>query len=130
MNPNKYIVVVEIDDKGYIFRLINKEEDALEFRERVLNISRNYSYPEIYAKINALNPVASYNINGNQLYFGNFKSNISNGVYSVYLLKINEKTFCLQSFIKEREYNSTVFELEDLTDEFVEKFPHLCMIAN
>ena len=83
-----------------------------------------------------LNYFASYTINGNLDYMGRGKMSVTNGAYTVSVVKIDVNTFCLKSFLKERESCSNVFDLDanapysDKLEKLIELFPHADLIAN
>jgi hypothetical protein len=90
--------------------------DTEENKERLINFMRNRNY-------------TSYHINGNQPYCGKVKMSMTDFILTISILKINMKTFCLKTFISERENTSQVFD-GILSDELLEKFPQIDLFAN
>lgn len=129
MNGIKYLIVAEIYKKGFILKIIDGKKEALSFLQKTSEISSCYSFAQMNKVEEKLEYIASYKINGNTDYVGKYIKSISNGAYTVSVLQIDINTFCLKSFIRERENHSSVFELEQLSEEFSEHY-FFGLIAN
>jgi hypothetical protein len=133
MNLNKYLIIAEIERKGFLLDSTDNLVEAGTFAELVFHLSDEFSIYEMHLVERKLNYFASYNINGTEVYVGKSLRSISNGVYSVSILKIDPATFSLEIFIKERENHSTVFDYDvypDEIDRLAEIFPNPDFIAN
>ena len=129
--PDKYLVVAEIDTTGFIMNYFNDFHEAEKYSEKVFMMSSHLSYNEMHKMEDILFPEAlvSYKMKGRDCVYNlSAKSAISNGIYAVSILEINMDNFCLKSFIKERENYAWVFE--NISDEFLEKFPYADFVAN
>lgn len=131
MPPIKYLIIAEIDRTGFVTEFKNTFKEAELFAAKLKHIGDFDSYTETEKIITALKQrnYISYHINGNQLCFGNIKIAFSDGLYDVSVSEVDMKTFCLKTLIRERENHSIVFD-DELSDELIEKFPHLDLIAN
>lgn len=129
MNPLKYLIIAEIEKKGFILEFFNHIENAEAFARTTFDLRRGFAFNDMYRVEEKLKYFATYRINGNQEYVGNVLRQLSNGAYSVSIIKINKREFCLKSFIKERENHSWVINF-DKCDKLIELFPHLNLIAN
>lgn len=131
MTPIKYLIIAEIGRTGFITEFKNTLKEAELFAAKLKHIGNFDSYTETEKIINALKQrnYISYHINGNRLCFGKIKIAFSDGLYDVSVTEVDMKTFCLKTLIRERENHSIVFDGE-LSDEFLEKFPHPDLIAN
>lgn len=129
-NPIKFIVIAEIHRTGFITRYFSSFKKAESFAKKLFLLSDQFQFREMYKMEELLsqNDYTKFEIKGNQKYFPECKRCTTNGAYTVSVVAINMKTFCLETFIKERENNSSAFEY--LSDKFLEKFPHSDLIAN
>lgn len=127
----KFLIIAEINKTGFITEFRNSLEEAKTFAEELSCIGSLDSYTESEKIMNALKQkkYISYQIKGNQLYFGKVKYAITDAMYTVSVTEIDMKTFCLKTLIRERENHSIVFD-GVLDDKLLEKFPQIDLIAN
>lgn len=126
----QYLIVAEILKKGFILKITTDEKEAELFHQLIFDLSNKYPFGESHKIEKYLNYLISYNIKGNEFFISNSFLTSSNGEFSVYVLKIATETFCLKSFIKERENNSIVFNMEELSSEYSEQFLNSNLISN
>ena len=132
-NKIKYLIIAELDQCGFLLQFMDDCEEAKLYADIIFNASMNYPYSEMYIVEDELDYFASYTINGNELYIGNFIYGHSNGAYTVSVMKIDMDKFCLKVFIKERENHSTVFDYIENQEKFeriLETFPDFGFYAN
>lgn len=121
IKPKQYMILVENKNKGFILKFMDDEEEVKIYCNQLFNLSREYPFGEMEEVINKFDCIASYVVNGNQIY--TLKSitcsiaGSSDGDYSVSAIKIDINIFCLKTFIRERENHSTVFNNYDFEDE-------------
>jgi hypothetical protein len=128
----KYLILMELDREGFILDIVDFFEDAKWIVDEIFNLSEQVAYSEIITKAR-IKPIASYEINGNELYTGRIQYGQSNGLLSVSVMKIDTDKFCIKSFISERRNHSSVFDYEKYEDELerlAEKFPKFQHGAN
>lgn len=130
----KYLIVVEIDRRGYILELVDDLDAGQRIIEDIFDISEVYTIYEM-DKVAERLPypcTATYEIKGNELYVGKGGTSTSNGVLTVTAVEIDTETFCLESFIRERENHSMVFgDCDDSKyEKLLELFPHVDLCAN
>jgi hypothetical protein len=127
-----YLIVVEIDRTGFITEFRTSFEEAESLSEELFNYVNMFEFKDREKIIPILKQrdYRTYQIKGNQIYFPCAKSSITDGFCTINVLEIDLNTFCLEKLIKERENHSMVFEIETFTEEFMEKFPKLDLIAN
>ncbi len=105
----EYLVIAELDNKGYIIGTTDDLSVAESKMEELFSIANQYPFNELY-KFNAdLKDFASYPINGNAMYFGMQKKAMSNGMLTISILDLTKRTFSLQQFISERSNTSYAF---------------------
>lgn len=129
----QYLIVAEINRNGFVLELQNNYVEAELYIERIFNLSDEFGIFEMNKVKNKLEYFASYQISGNELYLSKIKRSISNGVYTVSIVKIDLNNFCLKTFIKERENHSSVFTIEKYPkqlDKLAELFPNINLVAN
>ena len=130
MEPEQYLIVVELGNKGFVLTVIDDRGNAESYCEKLSSLSNNYPFNEMYKIEAKLKYITSYNIKGTQIYIEKVDYCSSNGEFSVYALKIEVNTFCLKSFIKERENHSSVFDNAEITEIAQIEFPNMNPIAN
>lgn len=137
-NP-AYLIVVEIERKGFLIDIVKSKAQAEVIAERLVEISVSYPFADMYKVEQELTYFASYTMNGTQVYLGKFIYHCSNGSYSVSTLQIDLNTFCVQTFIRERENQSCVLakyawnendETDPRYDRLLDLFPNLHTLAN
>ena len=129
----QYLIVAEINRMGFLLELQNNYVEAELYIEHIFNLSDEFSIFEMNNVEKKLKYFASYQISGNELYLNKIKRSISNGVYTVSIVKIELNNFCLKTFIKERENHSSVFTIEKYPkqlDKLAELFPNINLVAN
>jgi hypothetical protein len=138
--PNPaYLIVVEIERKGFLIDIVKSKAQSEVIAEKLVEISVSYPFADMYKVEQELTYFASYTMNGTQVYLGKFIYHCSNGSYSVSTLQIDLNTFCVQTFIRERENQSSVLakyacdendETDPRYDRLLDLFPNLYTLAN
>lgn len=109
----KYLIVAELDTKGYIIGIINSLSSAKKKTKKIFELSNQFSFHELHLFHPYLSQFISYEIKGNAMYIGKGKECTSNGALSNYILEINTKGFSIKQFIKERISTSYAIFDED-----------------
>jgi len=139
-NPIAHLLIVEIERKGFLIEVCSDIEKAKQRLEELVELSVKYSFNEQHRAEQDLTYFASYEIYGTEVYVGKSSHSISNGSYTVSIVEIDLDTFCVKTFIRERENHSCVLhrytqedvdrELYSRYEKLSELFPHLNTIAN
>ena len=108
----QYLVIAELENKGYVIGTINDLKEAEDKSAELVILADEYPINELYKLNDHLCIYESYPINGNDQYCGKFKYCTSNGVFSVYVIEIDE-SFSIQLFISERSNTSYAAISED-----------------
>lgn len=130
MKSTQYLIIAEIKNKGFVMRAMADEVEAKTYSDKLLKLSSGYQFDGMFDVLKKINFITTYTIKGNQVYTGKTHLSVSDESYTVSVLKIDVNTFCLKTFIKERENHSIVFDHKELTGEFLDNFPNHSMIAN
>jgi hypothetical protein len=132
MERVKYLILAEFERYGFLYTVNENLEVAKLLCSKIFYLSDKYSFDYILSKL-LKKSIATYEINGNELYASKTIWGHSNGIYSVSIIEINPDTFCIKTFIKERQNCSTVFDWEEYENELeymAQRFPKLCIGAN
>jgi hypothetical protein len=133
MLDTRYIVVVEIENRGFIFDIFKELEKAKKQVDEVLKEAAKYSIYEMNEILGhfLFSISECYDIKGNQHYIGKCEVQVSNGVLTVSIIKI-DNTFNLKHFMKERENHSIAISNKDefKYDKLLEVFPKIDLNAN
>lgn len=122
----KYLILAEINKKGLRIKFMDEYDEAKKFADEIFDLSNVFQFCEMSNVEQKLTYFASYQVYGNNVYIGKIKSAVSNGAYSVNVMEIDMNSFQLNTFIKERENNSSVFPFpmyEDKIDKILDLFP-------
>lgn len=114
-----FFVVAEFRTSGYFIGEFSTFEEAEMEHSGIVNLSMKYFY-ELYKFRAYLIGYQEYKIN-NDDYIRNVKLHTTNGSFCVYTLEINNTHHSIESFIKNRELQSTLFSIDEL-DELKEDF--------
>lgn len=120
----RFLVVAEIERTGFIVGYCQKYRKAVELANEVLLYGELFSWGEpdkIKVQLQSRH-FRQYQIKGNQIYFDKGIYGSADGKYSVAVLPINIKDFCLEVFIKERENYSIVFNSEQYWEKSNRKY--------
>ena len=132
----EYLVVVEVERDGFIVKSYKTLEKAKKTSE-YLHLTAEHLGTNTDEKVKFLigsfnnsgfNP---YKIFGTEIYYRSLSviEEISDGVISISILKIDPDKFCVKTFVKERQNCSSVFT--ELPEKYQEnKFPFHYTIAN
>ncbi len=129
----KYLILAEIEKKGFLVKFMDEYDEAKKYADEIFELSYEFQFREMRNVEQRLTYFASYQVYGNNVYIGKIKSAVSNGAYSVNVMEIDMNNFQLNTFIKERENNSSVFPFpmyEDKIDKILELFPQPDFLAN
>lgn len=110
MEANKYIVVVEVNGKGYISKAFDHQRKASILFGVLEATFANHFYPDSRSSIPELlkqNNFTEYIINGNIKILSKSIRSRSDGKDSIHIFEVTD-TFCIKSFMSERENCSTV----------------------
>lgn len=123
MDSIKYLVVAEIEHTGFILTMFSSKEVADCYHQKMYDLHEEYPLDQIKHK---LKYIASYKINGNEIFLENTEIITTTGLYTVCVVKINMESFCLKSFIKDRKKRCIIpvngfFEWMDINKI---KYPH------
>lgn len=135
-HQREYLVIVEVEQMGFVVGFKRKYWDAVTLAKSILAIRDVFGWNEADKLQNQLisSGYKPYSIKGNQLYFEKFVWVTTDGQCSVCLVKTYSNKFCLQTFIRERENHSIIFDKEvrwnKATKEFFDKFSEPSLIAN
>lgn len=137
-NPIAHLLLVEIERKGFLIEIFHDIEQAQQRLEELVDLSAKYSFDEQHKVEQDLTYFASYEINGTEVYVSKCSHCSSNGSYTVSIIPIDLETFCVKTFIRERENLSCVLDhYSDLNHAYhqrysklLELFPRLNTIAN
>ena len=108
----QYLVIAELENKGYVIGTSNDLQEAEDKSAELVILADEYPINELYKCKDHLSTYQSYSINGNEAYCGKFKYCTSNGVFSVYIIEIDE-SFSIQLFMSERSNTSLAAISED-----------------
>ena len=128
----KNLIIVEIERTGFITEFCDTYEEASTRAENLMNTAGNLDTEEKKERVISFlrnRNYTSYHINGNHIWCGKYRQCLSDGILSISVLEVDMKFFCLKTFIRERENHSEVFD-GILSDELLEKFPQIDLIAN
>jgi hypothetical protein len=108
-----FFVVAEIHNTGYLIGEFSTLEECNVVQSKIINLSIGYSYQDFQKIKTKLIGYNSYKIsNGEDIRY--FKSQSTNGVFSVYTIEINKANPNIASFIKKREFQSKLFSNDEL----------------
>lgn len=107
-----FFVVAEFRNSGYFIGKFYTFEEADMEHSGIVKLSMEY-FHELYKIRENLKGYNKYIIN-NDDYIRNVKRHTTNGKFSVYTLEINNTHHSIQSFIKNRELQSTLFSIDEL----------------
>lgn len=133
MNTVKYLIVAEIENKGFLLKIEDNFEKAESFAQYIYSLSDEFYIYEMDKVEQKLKYFSFYKINGNEIYLKKIKTSISNGVYTVSVVEIDLNNYCEKTFIKERENHSSVFDFEKYPkelDRLAELFSEIDLVAN
>lgn len=114
-----FFVVAEFRTSGYFIGEFSTFEEAEMEHSRIVNLSMEY-FHELHRVRANLKGYKEYKIN-NDDYVRIPKTHTTNGRFSVYTLELNNTHPSIESFIKHREHQSTLFSIEVL-DELEEDY--------
>lgn len=129
----KYLVLAEIEKRGFLVKFYNDYDRAKQVADLTYELIDGLEFAEMSEVEAKLSCFASYEINGNENFTGNSMSGVSNGTYSVNILKIDLNNFRLTEFILERKNHSSVFPYEifgEKLNKILQLFPRPDFVAN
>lgn len=129
-SKQKYLVIIEIQQLGFVSKIFDSFEIAKEFSNDIFRRTLKVPFGDWNGLIDFLSELKylRYECRGNHLHLSKYLNSSSNGEVSVSILGIDFSTFDIRSFIRERENHSIVFT--DIPEEYLERYPSHYFIAN
>ena len=135
MKHIKYLITAQIHKKEFLLEIKSNFKEAEKLMEAVFTHSSKFPPNEVHEIENKLKYFASYIIREIDCEVQGTETSKSYDGFTVSVIKIDMRTFCLKTFIKERENSALVFDFESYDPEykldgFMDLFPDADLIAN
>lgn len=132
IDTDKYFVLVEAERTAFITDYSDYESTRV-LANKLISLANMFCSVDELEKIVSIlerKNYTSFKMDGTNIHFENSETSISNGIYSVSIVRVDEE-FCLKSFIKERQNHSELFTVDKITHGYVDlDFPPYNRIAN
>jgi hypothetical protein len=127
----QYIILLELEEKGFIFTSELPEEEALEYVELIFFTTQDYNINKLELLDN-INIEHKYLVQNDSIHFKDSSRGISNGLDTAAFIQVDEN-FDLESYITADEFSIPFdeYEIDDLSEmhpEFSEYTDHKILI--